>query len=342
MINRRRLLQSLLALAWPAPLCAQERASLVEAARKEGSVALATSVSAAGFPKFLQAFMAKYPGIDATRGLYSAPTGRVLARLDAEINARNLNFDTLHVASLAPYLAMARKGQLIAYRSPELAAYPPEAATDQWAIARIVGIIMAYNKNVLAPEKAPKTWVDMLKPEFKSRKMIIQDSAAGTAFNQMYMLEKKLGADFMRKWGAQQPVIVATSAQLIDMLVRGEALVGATVDHFRAFEPDAVKAGIVAIYPSEGMPLAVAPVAIFKDAPHPNAARLFVDYMLSEEGQNLIAIDIFGAYSMRKGVRTPTGQLPLTETKPMLPTDLADYEKAAQNFPETFEKYFKS
>ncbi len=342
MLDRRRFLQALAALSLPAPLFAQERASVLEAARKEGSVALATSVSAAGFPRFLQAFMAKYPGIDATRGLYSAPTGRVLARVDAELQARNLTFDTLHVASLAPYLAMARKGQLLAYRSPELAAYPPEAATDQWAIARIVGVIMAYNKNVLAPEKAPKAWVDLLRPEFKGRKLIIQDSAAGTAFNQMYMLEKKLGADFMRKWGAQQPVIVATSAQLIDMLVRGEALVGATVDHFRAFEPDALKAGIVGVYPSEGMPLAVAPVAIFKDAPHPNAARLFVDYMLSEEGQNLIAIDIFGAYSMRKGVRTPAGQLPLAETKPLLPTDLSDYEKAAQNFPETFEKYFKS
>ncbi|MGO4175598.1 hypothetical protein [Bosea sp. TAF32] len=58
------------------------------------------------------------------------------------------------------------------------------------------------------------------------------------------------------------------------MLVRGEALVGATVDHFRAFDPDAVKAGIVWVYPSEGMPLATAPVAIFKDAPNRNAARL--------------------------------------------------------------------
>ncbi|HEX4524496.1 MAG TPA: extracellular solute-binding protein [Casimicrobiaceae bacterium] len=342
MLDRRRLLQALLALAFPAPLFAQERANVLESARKEGSVALATSVSAAGFPRFLQAFMAKYPGIDATRGLYSAPTGRVLARVDAEVQARSLTFDVLHVASLAPYLAMARKGQLLAYRSPELAAYPPEAATDQWAIARIVGVIMAYNKNVLAPEKAPKAWVDLLRPEFKGRKLIIQDSAAGTAFNQMYLLEKRLGADFMRKWGAQEPVIVATSAQLIDMLVRGEALLGATVDHFRAFEVDAVKAGIVGVYPSEGMPLAVAPAAIFKNAPHPNAARLFVDYMLSEEGQNLIAIDIFGAYSMRKGVRTPAGQLPLAETKPLLPTDLADYEKAAQNFPETFEKYFKA
>jgi iron(III) transport system substrate-binding protein len=267
----------------------------------------------------------------------------VLARVDAEMRARNLSFDVLHVASLAPFLALSRAGRLLEYRSVELDAYPPEAHDrGQWATARIVGVIMAYNKNVLPPEQAPKAWVDLLRPAFKGRKLVIQDSAAGTSFNQMYLLEKRLGSEFMRRWGEQQPIIVATSAQLIDMLVRGEALLGATVDHFRAFEPNAVAAGIVGVYPSEGMPLATAPIAILKDAPHPNAARLFVDYALSEEGQNLLATEIFGVYSMRCGMRTPAGQLPLADAKPLLPTDLADYEAAAQNFPETFDRYFKS
>jgi len=48
-----------------------------------------------------------------------------------------------------------------------------------------------------------------------------------------------------------------------------------------------------------------------------------------------------GVYSMRAGVRSPAGQLALAQTKPLLPNDLADYEAAAQNFPETFERYFK-
>jgi iron(III) transport system substrate-binding protein len=316
---------------------------VIAGARQEGKVALATSASAAGFPRFLQAFTAKYTFIDATSGLYAAPTGRVLARIDAEIQSHNLNFDVLHVANLAPYLAMARKDQLLGYRSPELDAYPSHAHhRDLWATARIIGIIMAYNKNVLPPEKAPKRWADLLKPEFKGRKLIIQDSAAGTSFNQMYLLEKLLGVGFMRQWGQQEPVIVATSAQLIDLLVRGEALLAATVDHYRAFEPEAVRAGIVGVYPEEGMPIAIAPVAIFKDAPHPNAARLFIDYVLSEEGQRLLAIDIFGLYSMRIGMPTPAGQKPMAETNPHLPTDLADYETAAQSFPETVERSFRS
>lgn len=243
----------------------------------------------------------------------------------------------------SPFLTLAKRGALLAYRSPELEAYPAEASSgDQWATARVIGVIMAHNRNILAPDKAPKGWADILKPEFKGRKLVIQDAAAGTAFNQMYLLEKLLGAEFLRKFGEQQPIVVSTTAQLIDLLVRGEALVGATVDHLRAFEPDPVKAGITAIYPAEGMPLAAAPIAIFKAAPHPNAAKLFVDYVLSEEGQTLLAVDILGAYSMRKGVRTAPGQTPLADTKPLVPKDLDDYEKASRSFPETFDRYFKS
>ncbi|WP_342364029.1 ABC transporter substrate-binding protein [Terrarubrum flagellatum] len=343
--NRRHVLGMLpiAASAWPFRLSAQERPSIIEGAKREGKVNFANSASAAGFPRFVQAFTARYPFIDATTGLYSAPAGRVLARIDAEMKAKALTFDVLHVANLAPYLAMSQRGQLLGYRSPELDNYPPEASDrDQWAIARIVGVIMAYNKNVLSPDKAPKAWADLLRPDFRGRKLVIQDSAAGTSFNQMYLLEKKFGVDFMRQWGQQEPVVVSTTAQLIDMLVRGEALVGATVDHFRAFEPDAVKAGVVGVYPSEGMPLATAPVAIFKDAPNPNAARLLIDFILSAEGQTLLNTEIFSVYSMRKGITAPAGQLPLEQTKPMLPSDLADYERASRRFPETFDRYFKA
>ncbi|MBV8914870.1 MAG: extracellular solute-binding protein [Acetobacteraceae bacterium] len=340
---RRQLLTATLVAGLSAPLCAQEREQLVEGARKEGQLALAHSVSLASFPRFMQAFEAKYPFIQTAPGLYGAPTGRVLARVEGEIRARALSFDVLHVASLAPFLGLSRQGLLADYQSPELAAYPPEAHDrGQWATARIVGVIMAYNRNVLRADLVPKSWADLLRPEFKDRKLIIQDAAAGTCFNQMYMLGKTLGQGFLERLGAQRPIVVATAAQLIDMLVRGEAIVGATVDHYRAFEPDPVKAGIVGVYPTEGMPLAAAPIAIFNDAPHPKAARLFEDFVLSAEGQELLNTQIFQTYSMRTGFRPPPGQLPLAETKPMIPTDLRDYEQAAQHFPETFDDLFKA
>jgi iron(III) transport system substrate-binding protein len=346
--GRRRLLATGAAaalLSSPGRARAQDHDALVEGARREGHMALATSVSASGFPRFMQAFTSLYPFIEVTSGYYSAPTGRVLARLDAELRAGSLSFDVLHIAAIAPYLSYARDGKLLPYRSPELASYPADASdsTGTWATARVVGVIMAYNKNVLAPERAPKSWEDALRPEFSGRKLVLQDSAAGTAFAQIYELERRMGPDYLKRLAAQKPVVVPTSAQVIDLLVRGEALVGYTVDHFRAFEPDAKKAGIVGIYPTEGMPIAAAPVAIFRDAPHPNAAKLFIDYTLSHDGQTLLNVDIFGVYSKRPDVASPPGQLPLAETHPLspAPSEYPEYERALRQFPEQFEALFQ-
>ena len=343
MLSRRLVLAGALATCVARPLSAQQRDALIEGAKREGQLALAHSVSLASFPRFLQAFEAKYPFISTSAGLYGAPTGRVLARVEGEMKAGALTFDALHVASLAPFLGLSRQGLLADYASPELSAYPQQAHDrGQWATARIVGVIMAYNKNTLPAALVPKSWTDLLRPEFKGRKLIIQDAAAGTCFNQMYMLGQTLGQDFLKRLGAQRPIVVATAAQLIDMLVRGEAMVGATVDHYRAFEPEPARAGIVGVYPTEGMPLAVAPIAIFKSAPHPNAARLFEDFVLSADGQEMLNTQIFQTYSMRDGFKPPPGQLPLAETKPLVPKDLADYERAAANFPETFDDLFKA
>jgi iron(III) transport system substrate-binding protein len=322
---------------------AQTGADLEAAARKEGRLSVATSASTTTFPRFLDAFKARYPFVDVAAGFYAAPAGRVLARVDAELRSGNINIDVLHVANLAPYLDMARSGRLAPYLSPEIAAYPDFArdGTGSWTVARAVGVVMAYNTKKLAPDKAPRSWSDLLKPEFKGRQIILQNAAAGTAFNQFYQLEKRLGLDYLKKLAAQEPVIVAATGQLIDMLIRGEALVGGTVDHWRAFEPDAVKAGIAAVYPTEGMPVAAAPIAILNKAPNPNAARLFVDFALSKAGQTLLNTEIFGTYSMRPDVAPPPGQMAFADTKPMNPTDFADYEKAASDFPAHFDSIFK-
>src|SRR5215468_4056682 len=149
--TRRQVTAGLLAAGTPlfaAPLAGKDRARVLAAAQAEGKMALATSLSVAEFPRFLAAFNALYPFLELNSGYYSAPTGRVLARIDAELAADALSFDVMHVASVPAFMSYARKGQLLAYASPERDAHLPGSFYgDQWATARIVGIIMAYNKN---------------------------------------------------------------------------------------------------------------------------------------------------------------------------------------------------
>jgi iron(III) transport system substrate-binding protein len=331
-------------VAAPIAAGAQEpdHAAILAGARAEGSLAVASSAPGEGFAKFMQAFARKYPFLDVTSGFYSAPTGRVLARVRAELDAHKVSFDVMLAANTAAFLELQEQKQLLHYASPEYAAFPPQAKQDgYWGAAQAIGVIIAYNRNVLPDAQAPHSWADLLDPRFANHKLATQNAASGTEFNQIYLLEKALGPDYIRRLGAQHPAVMATSAQVNDAMLRGEILAGASVDHWRAFQPEAVQAGIQAVYPTEGMPLALAPVAILAAAPHPNAARLFLDFILSKEGQTLFNPTLYGVYSIRDDVPPPAGQKKLADTKPMLPTDLADYRRASASFPEHFDSIFQ-
>ena len=191
------------------------------------------------------------------------------------------------------------------------------------------------------PAGLPLTsWRDLLRPELADHKLAIQNAAAGTQFNWNYLLEQTLGADFTAKIAAQRPVVMATGAQLTDAVTRGEVLIAAALDHWRAFTPEAAQAGLVAVYPAEGMPVTLVPVGLLAGAPHPNAGKLFIDFVLSQEGQRLLDTELYGMYSMRPDVPPPAGQKPLAETHPLLPADAHTYVQASRDFSRHFETLF--
>lgn len=346
LFNRRSMLQAAVAggtLLAAGPIRAEERGAIEAGARKEGAMALATSVNVPAFPKFLQAFTAKYPFINVNNGLFQGATATVAARVDAEMKSGKPAFDVIHIANPALYLDYAKQGLLEDYSSPELAAYPASAHNGGlWTTARAVGVMLAYNRNVVPADKAPSGWRDLLKPEFKGHKLAIQNAASGTWLMAVYMLEQTLGADYVRQLAAQQLIITTGSAQQIDMINRGEAMVAAGIDHTVLFTRTTKEAGVIPVYPTEGMPVSASPVAILKGAPHPNAARLFVDFMLSKQGQELFDNEITRNYSLRDDVPTPAGEKPLAQAKPLVPSNWDDYERFARGFPHHFNELFKS
>jgi iron(III) transport system substrate-binding protein len=340
MIGRRAVLFAAAALVPASAFAAAPNAA--GAAGREGALAIATSAPGENFQKFLAAFTAQYPFLDVAAGFYSGPTGRVLARVNAEIDARRLSFDVMLAANAAAWIDMTRHGRIMRYNSPSYAAFPAGAKMNgYWAAAQAIAVIPVYNKNVLAPADAPKSWLDLLGPRFAGRKIAIQNAAAGTQFNWSYLLSRRLGPDFESKLAAQHPVVMATGAQMTDAIVRGEVLIGAALDHWRAYTPEARQAGLGAVYPSEGTPLTLAPVGILASPPHPHAAKFFIDFILSRQGQTLLNSELYGMYSMHADVPPPAGQPPLAKINPLLPADLADYLQASRDFPRHFEALFQ-
>ena len=289
--------------------------AVIEAARQEGALAVADSAPGENFQKFMAAFKAKYPFLDIATGFYSAPTGRVLARVNAEIDARRLTFDVMLAANTAAWIEMTQQGRIAHYDSPEYAAFPTGAK-----MRRLLGGRAGDRCHPRLQQEHAARLATLRNPgatcyarNCADHQLAIQNAAAGTQFNWNYLLEQTLGSDFTAKFAAQRPVVMATGAQLTDAVIRGEILIAAALDHWRAFTPEAARAGLVAVYPAEGMPVTLVPVGLLAGAPHPNAAKLFIDFILSQEGQRLLDTELYGMYSMRPDVPPPAGQKPLAE-----------------------------
>ena len=132
---------------------------------------------------------------------------------------------------------------------------------------------------------------------------------------------KTSGADILRLWVAAAdttgdirfgPAIVQSSVDTTAYIVRGEALAGAT-GLYNDFDP--MKAGepIKVIFPPKGVPFIPSAQAIFAKAPHPNAAKVFTDWLFSTEAQQLLVNH--GLYSGDPDVKYPKGLTPLNEIK---------------------------
>ena len=122
----------------------------------------------------LAAFKSNYPFLDIDTGFYSGPTGRVLARVNAEFDAKRLTFDVMSAANTAAWIEMVQQGRIYRYDLPEYAAFPAGAKMDgYWAAAQAIGVIPVYDKNVLPPAQAPQSWVDLLQARFSDRKLAI-------------------------------------------------------------------------------------------------------------------------------------------------------------------------
>jgi iron(III) transport system substrate-binding protein len=137
----------------------------------------------------------------------------------------------------------------------------------------------------------------------------------GSAYAQYYFLREKYGVSYWERFAEQDPVIYKSGDRTLQALVRGDVRVAAGVLGYKVYQYSHFKnEPVEAIWPTDGVPVCLGPVAILRGSPHPNAGKLFVEYMLSTEGQSAIT-RLLGSYSPRGDVDAPEGRTPLSELK---------------------------
>lgn len=285
------------------------------AARKEGSVVIYSSTPSELLDELTKQFNEKYPGIQAA--YYRGGSSQVYQRLIAEQDAGRVNGDIIHVSDPATINDLKKAGRLLPYQSPEYAAYDPKYVDKDftWFVARGHFLNIAYNPAEVPDDQAPKSFKDLADPRFKGKVGIMDVRLAGGAYYWQYAGWKLYGPQYFADMAKNDPKFYPGHGPINDRVITGELAAGVDLNYLTDQAITENGAPIKAVYPAEGAPMIWSPVGIVRDAPHPNAAKVMMDYLASAEGQKIFNGQY--SYSLRPDVAPQEGMTPLKDIKVM-------------------------
>ena len=257
---------------------------LLENARKEGSVVLYTSLAPTESGPLGQAFEKK-TGVKVE--IFRTISEKVVQRALTETRAKRHAFDV--VETNGPEMEiMAREKVFADFHSPHLADIPADAIPPhrQWIPDRVNFFVVAFNTSKVKRDEIPKNYAGFADPKWKGRIGI-----EATDAEWMATLIKKWGEPqgmaYFRKLAEMKPDVRKGHILLAELIAAGEIPVGLTVYNSNAESLKRRGAPIdwVAVAPVVGRPQGI---GVARNAPHPHAALLFVDFVLSPEGQELL------------------------------------------------------
>ena len=273
---------------------------LYEGAKKEGRLMWYTSLTGgpnSDAPKVLEA---KYPGIKLE--VYRGDSDAIIQRVIQEAQAKRYLVDSIETTF--PILKVMQEYKLLApYFSPHLAQYSDEAKEKAdkslvyWTTDRESYIGLAYNTNSVQGNAVPKSFDDLLKPELKDK---IGFATTDTGARVIAAMLKSKGAEFVQKLKGQQITLHSVSGRaILDMVISGELGLSPTVflSHSRV---SIAKGAPIKWVPMDLVPTNAGGVALPANAPHPHAALLFGDFLISPEGQKFL-----GKYGLDSAINKP-------------------------------------
>jgi iron(III) transport system substrate-binding protein len=319
-----RLLMSGL-LTWSAvaiPALAQETTpAMLDAAAKEGKVVWYSSVDVKVAEAIAQAFKAAYPKIDVD--VERSGSERVFQRINQEHQSGIRNVDVVNSSDASHFLFWKQQKWLAAHTPPDVKRYAPQFKDPDgyYADWRATLSVMGYNTNLVAEKDAPKSYADLLDPRWKGKLVKSHPGYSGTSLTGTYAIVKVLGWDYLAKLAKQDVQQLQSTTATPKSIASGERAVMVDGNEYNMFIEIDRKSPVKIIYPTEGTPFVTSPTAIFADAPHPNAARVFQNFLYTVKAQQLV-VDMGGARSLHPDVKEPANRTPLSKIK-LLPDDPA-------------------
>ncbi|MEP7454038.1 extracellular solute-binding protein [Phyllobacterium sp. SB3] len=326
--------------AWAeAPEPYQITPELEAAAKAEGKVVFYTATDVAVAEKLAEHFKTKYPEISVQ--VERAGSERVFQRIGQEYSTGIYNADVIETSDAVHFEYFKREGWLEPMVPQEVADKWPADERDpdgNFAAYRAHLSVMAYRTDLMQEADAPKTWEDLLDPRFKDKMVKAHPGYSGTVMTSTFVLSQLLGWEYFEKLGKQNIMQVQSSTEPPKKLAQGERALEIDGNEYNVFRLIDEGKPIKIIYPEQGTPLAVGNAAVLKQAPNPNAAKLFYAFLFSADAQQLNS-DFGGLRSFHPDVKEKAGRTPLAQIK-ILHSDPAKLEPEIPTIKSNYEKYF--
>lgn len=263
---------------------------LVEGARKEGKITWYTTLIVDQVVRPVKdAFEKKYPFVQIE--FFRGNSDRLVQKMLAEYQAKRYEVDFVDGTVTAPLVK--RAGYLQRFYSPYLAEYPPELKDPEgyWGVSNVYYFALGYNTRMVKPNEVPKTYEDLLNPQWKGQMMWSTARGSGAPMfigNVFKHMGQEAGKAYLQKLKTQNIAkTTASNRQLLDLVIAGEYSIGVHIFHHHAHISKSAGAPVdwYALEPASATINTISPVT---RSGHPHATMLLIDFILSEEGQKVI------------------------------------------------------
>jgi iron(III) transport system substrate-binding protein len=308
---------------------------LYEAAKKEGELTwYVAHYSSETAERFGRTFSEKYPGLKVNVVRTTAQVA--YQRLSQDIQANVANCDVFATTDIGHCVSLKQRGLLTSFRPQGVDQIAPvfrDVDKDgQFHTTSATFVSILHNTNKVKAEDAPKSWKGLLDPKWMSQVSVGHPGFSGFVGIWTVQMKKLYGWSYFETLEKRKPQIGRSIIDTVTMLTSGERLVAAGpggLAYLQASRGNPV--GV--IIPEEGAVLMSSPTSIMKNARHPNAAKLFVEFLHGKEASE-IAKDEYGS-PLRIDVEPRPGVLRVTEMKLIQPS----VDEIVKGIPEVIEQW---
>jgi iron(III) transport system substrate-binding protein len=310
----------------------------VEAAKKEGKVVWYTSLALPSAEKVAKLFEAAYPGIKVE--VQRTGSQRILQRVMQELGANIKNADVIHTSDAGHFVLLKEKKLLMKYTPAGVDGFPSGFKDKDgyyYGLRATVNVI-AYNSKIIPANEAPRTWKDLLDPKWKGKMVTAHPGYSGVIATHVLGLVHLYGWDYWKQLAQNKLMLVQSAVDPAGVVASGERPIAVDGGHYTFYQTRKKGNPVEIVFPKEGVPLVVSPSAIASFAPHPNAARLFTDFIFSRELQQVLA-DSEGLFTGHPDVKYPADRPKLSELH-LLQVEPDELEKRNEEIKTRFIEFF--